>query len=94
VIAGSVCYAQEQASSPLGLERTARYDGKQLHLLVLQEGAYAASTFSRVMAPMTADTLLTLLQGVDELDAASWLRRAQAWARGRAGTGDHRSQQE
>jgi Uma2 family endonuclease len=65
----------------VGVPEVWRYDGTRLHLLVLQEGAHAASTVSRVMPPMTADALLTLLQGVAMQDGATWLRRAQAWAR-------------
>lgn len=36
---------------------------------------------------------LALLQGVAKQDVATWLRRAQAWARGLAETGEQRSQQ-
>jgi Uma2 family endonuclease len=76
----------------VGVPEVWRYDGTQLHMLTLQQGAYAASTVSRVMSPMTADALLALLQGVAKQDVATWLRRAQAWARGLAETGEQRQQ--
>jgi Uma2 family endonuclease len=65
----------------VGVPEVWRYDGARLHLLVLRKGTYVAGTQSGVVSPLTADVLLVLLQGVAEQDAATWLRRAQAWAR-------------
>lgn len=65
----------------VGVPEVWRYDGARLHLLVLRKGTYVAGTQSGVVSPLTADALLVLLQGVAEQDAATWLRRAQAWAR-------------
>jgi len=65
----------------VGVPEVWRYDGARLHLLVLRKGTYVAGTQSGVVSPLTADALLALLQGVAEQDAATWLRRAQTWAR-------------
>jgi Uma2 family endonuclease len=75
----------------VGVPEVWRYDGAQLHLLVLREGTYVAGTQSGVMPSMTADALLDLLRGAAEQDAATWLRRAQAWARSPGSPGAGRS---
>jgi len=64
----------------LGISEVWRYDGKRIHFLLLQDGAYLATTQSRWLAPLTADAATQLLdQGLQEPDPGVWSEAIRGW---------------
>lgn len=70
-----------------GVPEVWRYDGRSLHIHVLEGGEYVEADGGRCLPGLRAVDLAGLLEESRQLERAAWLRRVRDWARGVGG--DH-----